>query len=124
MDHPRRVVYAAVMDKYIPNASFSKKPFPFNLTFQWLALGSFELNMQGISKLILAIDGWGMMCEIAFRRVSQDLTDDKWTLAQAKAWCRQASLGHYELIHRFPHKIAAISQTVGFKAFFKEILMG
>ena len=36
------------------------------------------------------IDGWVISCELAFRWMSLDLTDDKSTLVQVMAWCRQA----------------------------------
>ena len=39
-------------------------------------------------------DGWGISCEIALRWLSLDLTDDKSTLDQVMAWCRQAT-SHY-----------------------------
>ena len=72
---------------------------------------------QVIFKLISVINGWGIFCEMTPRRMSLDLTDDKSTLVQVMAWCRQAkshclsqywpssicrhlaSLGHNELIH-------------------------
>ena len=37
------------------------------------------------------IDGWDTCFEIALRRISLDLTDDKSTLIQVMAWCRQAT---------------------------------
>ena len=40
------------------------------------------------------IGGWDTFCEIALRRMSLDLTDDKSTLVQVMAWCRQAP-SHY-----------------------------
>ena len=40
------------------------------------------------------IDGWGIFCEPALRWMSLDLTDDKSTLVQVMAWCRQAT-SHY-----------------------------
>ena len=39
-------------------------------------------------------DGCGISCEIALRLMSLDLTDDKSTLLQVMAWCRQAT-SHY-----------------------------
>ena len=38
--------------------------------------------------------GWGMCNEIALRWILLDLTDDKSTLVQVMAWCRQAT-SHY-----------------------------
>ena len=39
-------------------------------------------------------DGWGISYEIALRWMPLDLTDDKSTLVQVMAWCRQAT-SHY-----------------------------
>ena len=40
------------------------------------------------------IDGWVISCEIPLSRMSLNLTDDKSTLVQVMAWCRQAT-SHY-----------------------------
>ena len=61
----------------------SLSPGRFEWTFRWL-----------IFKLILAIDGWGIYCEIIRRLISLDITNDKSTLVQVMAWCRQAP-SHY-----------------------------
>ena len=45
-------------------------------------------------KPIRVIDDWDTCCEIALRRMSLDLTDEKSTLVQVMAWCRQATT-HY-----------------------------
>ena len=45
-------------------------------------------------KLILVMVGWGLSCEVALRWMSLDFTDDKSTLVQVMAWCRQAT-SHY-----------------------------
>ena len=47
-----------------------------------------------IFQIISVIDGWGISCELALRWMSLDLTDDKSTLVQIMAWCRQAT-SHY-----------------------------
>ena len=39
-------------------------------------------------------DRWGFSCKIALRWMPLDLTDDKSTLVQVMAWCRQAR-SHY-----------------------------
>ena len=63
--------------------------------FNSLAPGKFELNFRYvIFKRILVIDGWGIACEIAQIWMSPDFTDDKSTLVQVMAWCRQAT-SHY-----------------------------
>ena len=49
---------------------------------------------MSIFKPITVIDGWDTCCEIALRRMSLDLADDKSTLVQVMAWCRQAT-SHY-----------------------------
>ena len=43
---------------------------------------------------IFVIDGWDIAHEISSRWMSLDLTDDKSTLVQVMAWCRQAT-SHY-----------------------------
>ena len=63
--------------------------------FNSLVPGSFEWNFkQVILKLILVIGDWDISCEIALRWFSLDLTDEKSTLVQVMAWCRQAT-SHY-----------------------------
>ena len=47
-----------------------------------------------VVKFILAIDGWNITHEVSSRWMALDLTDDKSTLAQVMAWCRQAT-SHY-----------------------------
>ena len=62
---------------------------------QLLAPGRFQFNLgKVIFKLNLVNVGWGISYEIALRWMSQDLTDDKSTLIQVMAWCRQAT-SHY-----------------------------
>ena len=46
------------------------------------------------SQANLMINGWGISCEISIRLLSLDLTDDKSTLVQVMAWCRQVT-SHY-----------------------------
>ena len=63
--------------------------------FNSLAPGKYEWNFRHvIFKQILVIDDWGISCEIALTWKPQDLTDDKSTLVQVMAWCRQAT-SHY-----------------------------
>ena len=78
------------------------------LTFSWKitpqgaipplkSLGPRKLEwnfMHSIFQIISVIDGWVISCELAFRWMSLDLTDDKSTLDQVMAWCRQAT-SHY-----------------------------
>ena len=60
-----------------------------------LAPGKLEWNFRYvIFKQILAIDGWGISCEIALIWMSMDFTDDQSTLVHVMAWCRQAT-SHY-----------------------------
>ena len=60
-----------------------------------LAPGRFQFNIRYIIfKLTLGNGGWGISYEIALRWMPQDLTDDKSTLVQVMAWCRQAT-SHY-----------------------------
>ena len=63
--------------------------------FNSLAPGRFEFHFrQVIFKLTLVNGGWGISYEIALRWMPPDLTDDKSTLVQVMAWCRQAT-SHY-----------------------------
>ena len=59
-------------------------------------LGNFNdcLIRYLIFQIISVIDGWGIYYELALRWMSLDLTDDKSTLVQVMAWCRQAT-NHY-----------------------------
>ena len=60
-----------------------------------LATGKLEWNFRNlILQMTSVIDGWGISCELALRWMSLDLTDDKSTLVQVMAWCRQAT-SHY-----------------------------
>ena len=58
-------------------------------------LGDFnEILEEYFFKTITVIDGWDTCCEIALRRMSLDLPDDKSTLVQVMACCRLAT-SHY-----------------------------
>ena len=55
----------------------------------------FEWNFRYlIFQIISVTDGWVISCELALKWMSLDLTDDKSTLVQVMAWCRQAA-SHY-----------------------------
>ena len=63
--------------------------------FNSLAPGKFEWYLRYlIFQIISVIDGWGISWELVHRWMSLDLTDDKSTLVQVTAWCRQAT-SHY-----------------------------
>ena len=63
--------------------------------FTSLAPGRFEKKFRlVIFKLISVTDGWGISCKIGLRWMPLYLTDDKSTLVQVMAWCRQAT-SHY-----------------------------
>ena len=56
-----------------------------------VAPGEFEWNFkQVIFKLMLMIDDYTVSCEIALKWMPLDPTDEKSTLVQVMAWCRQA----------------------------------
>ena len=60
-----------------------------------LVLGKFEWNCRlVILRLSFVIDDWGMAWEITLWWLILDLTDDRSTLVQVMAWCRQAA-SHY-----------------------------
>ena len=63
--------------------------------FNSLAPGRFQFNFRKVLfKLTLVNGGCGIFYEIALRWMPQDLTNDKSTLVQVMAWCRQAT-SHY-----------------------------
>ena len=62
-----------------------------------------------IFKLILLADGCDISNEIALRWTSLDLSDDKSTLVQVMAWCRQAT-SHY-LIQCWPRSLPPYGVT-------------
>ena len=63
--------------------------------FNSLWPGRFKWNFRWVLfKSITVIDGWDTCCEIALRRMSLDPINDKSTLVQVMAWCRQAT-SHY-----------------------------
>ena len=76
-------------------AVFLCKYFEGNYPFNSLAPGRFQINFRKvIFKLTSVNDGWGISYEISLRWMPLDLIDDKSTLVQVMAWCRQAT-SHY-----------------------------
>ena len=62
------------------------------LLFNSLSPERFEQNFTYvIFKLISVTYVWGISCKIALIWMPLDLTDDKSTLVQVMAWCRQAT---------------------------------
>ena len=60
-----------------------------------LVPGKFDCHFRyQIFQIISVINGWGISSELALRWTSLYLTDDKSTLVQVMAWCRQAT-SHY-----------------------------
>ena len=53
--------------------------------------GFWKKSWQVIFKLILVIDGWGVVNEIALRWLLLNFIDDESTLVQVMAWCQQAT---------------------------------
>ena len=75
-----------------------------------LAPGKIEWNFRSlIFQIISVIDGWGISCELALRWMSLDLTDDKSTLVQVMAWCRQAT--SYYLSQCWPRLLSPYGVT-------------
>ena len=65
------------------------------VSFNSLAPGGFENIFQNVFfKLISWIDTLSNSCETALRSMPQNPSDDKSTLVQVMAWCRQAA-SHY-----------------------------
>ena len=85
---------------------FSTKPIPGPMLTCWqlspeeklnsLSPGKFESNFRYlIFQIISLINGWGISSELVLRWMLLDLADDnKSTLVQVMAWCRQAT-NHY-----------------------------
>ena len=66
-----------------------------HLPINSLAPGRFQFNFRKvIFKLTLVNGDWGISSKIALRWMPLDLTDEKSTLVQVMAWCRQAT-SHY-----------------------------
>ena len=64
-------------------------------TITHCGLGDFnEILEEYFSRQLQWLMAWDTCCKIALRRMSLDLTDDKSTLVQVMAWCRQAT-SHY-----------------------------
>ena len=80
---------------------------------QWinsLAPGKFEWNFRYlILQIISVIDRWGICYELALRRMSLDLTDDKSILVQVMAWCHQAT--SYYLSQCWPRSLSPYGVT-------------
>ena len=75
-----------------------------------LAPGKLErIFRHVIFKQILAIDSWGISCEIALIWMSLDFTDDQSILVQVIAWCRQAT-SHY-LSQCWPRSLSPYGDT-------------
>ena len=75
-----------------------------------LAPGTFEWNFKWVIFMINSvIDGWCISGKIALRWESLDLSDDKSTLVQVVAWCRQAA-SHY-LSQCWPRSVSLYGVT-------------
>ena len=88
-----------ISSKFVPQHSIDNKSAntcqAIKLELTHCPLRKFEWNFRYlIFQIISEIDGWAISWELALRWMSPDLTDDKSTLVQAMAWCRQAT-SHY-----------------------------
>ena len=81
--------WISLLKSFRYSTDFHSELFVLSLT-NW-PLGDFN---KIIFKLILVNDGCDISSEIALRWTSLDLSDDKSTLFQVMAWCRQAT-SHY-----------------------------
>ena len=98
------ISYKPWLDAPPATSHYLKQCRPTLLIYKWitrpwwinsLAPGKFEWNFRYlIFQIISVIDGWVISCELALRWMSLNLTDDKSTLVQVMAWCRQAT-SHY-----------------------------
>ena len=79
----------------VPYPSSSHYDLGVAINFNSLAPGRFQRNLRKVSfMLVLVIDGRSISCKFVLTWMPMDLTDDKLTLAQLMAWCRQAP-SHY-----------------------------
>ena len=92
-------IYACLFFQWVAQTYMIR--VPGYLSQQWHAplthwpLGEISIKSQKIIfKLILVTDGCDISSKIALRWKSLDLSDDKSTLVQVMAWCRQAT-SHY-----------------------------
>ena len=82
--------WMTLKDLFKTEGKYNSKTF----FFHWIFLSSLTHWHLGDFNLILVNGGWGISYKIAFRRRPLELTDDKSTLVQVMAWCRQAT-SHY-----------------------------
>ena len=97
-----RISAAAAMAKFV--FSLSMRSRSLSRGSSWILLkfllillahGRFGLNCRWVNLMLISvIDGWGIYRQIALIWMVLDLTDDKSTLVQVMAWCRQAT-SHY-----------------------------
>ena len=102
--------YGITRAQWVNRLPHFPKQFPHSPSFCWmiqshrvghgqhlnsLAPGGFENIFQNVFfKLISWIDTLSNSCETALRSMPQNPSDDKSTLVQVMAWCRQAA-SHY-----------------------------
>ena len=73
--------------------SWTMKECRVRVALNSLAPGRFQTKFRlVIFKLALVNGGWGISYENALRWMPLDLTDEKSTLVQVMAWCRQATI--------------------------------
>ena len=99
-----------IMQRHLGLSSDHRITFRSGLFINSLAPERFQFNNRKvIFKLALVNGGWGISYEIALRWMPLDLTDDKSTLVQVMAWCRQAT-SHY-LSQCWPRSISPNGAT-------------
>ena len=96
---PTSVMMVTTWPIYLPRHPLTRVKVGYRngpvMTIDALAPGRFHWNfIEVIPKLIMITSGWGISREIALKWLSLDLSDDKSTLVQVMAWCRQAT-SHY-----------------------------
>ena len=86
----RRRIFYKPRERGIPYTTLTRY-----ISLNSLAPGGFENIFQNVFfKLISWIDTLSNSCETALRSMPQNPSDDKSTLVQVMAWCRQAA-SHY-----------------------------
>ena len=107
-----RCINISNRSKYLQVITFTNNKERQSIQQMLLTHCSWEILIileKNIFKLILVTDGCDISIEIALRWTSRDLSDDKSTLVQVMAWCRQAT-SHY-LNQYWPRSLPAYGVT-------------
>ena len=91
---------SGISSRSIPNViqvnwpAFSHSNITLGISLTHWSLGDLDVIQNAIFNIVLLIGISWFPYDNALKRISQDSTDDKSTLVQVMAWCRQAT-SHY-----------------------------